>query len=30
MEIPGRERKEAVLGTLPRVRDFGFEFRETF
>jgi hypothetical protein len=30
MEIPGNERKEAILGTLPAVRDFRFEFREKF
>jgi hypothetical protein len=30
MEIPGGERREAVLGSLPSVRDFRFEFREKF
>jgi len=30
MEIPGGERKEAILGTLPSVKDFRFEFREKF
>lgn len=30
MEVPGGERKEAVLGTLPAVRDFRFEFQEKF
>jgi hypothetical protein len=30
MEIPGGERKEAVLGTMPAVKDFRFEFRERF
>ena len=30
MEIPGGERKEAILGTLPSVNDFRFEFREQF
>jgi len=30
MEIPGGERKEATLGTLPSAKDFGFEFREKF
>jgi hypothetical protein len=30
MEIPGGERKEAILGTLPTIHDFGFEFREKF
>jgi hypothetical protein len=30
MEIPGSERKEAILGTLPSMKDFRFEFREKF
>jgi len=30
MEIPGGERKEAILGTLPAVKEFRFEFREKF
>jgi len=30
MEVPGGERKEAVLGTLPATKDFRFEFREQF
>ena len=30
MEIPGEERKEAILGTLPSIKDFRFEFREKF
>jgi hypothetical protein len=30
MEVPGNERREAVLGTLPSVKDFRFEFREKF
>jgi hypothetical protein len=30
MEVPGNERKEAVLGTLPSMKDFRFEFREKF
>jgi hypothetical protein len=30
MDIPGGERKEAILGTLPSIRDFRFEFREKF
>ena len=30
MEVPGGERKEAVLGTLPSMPDFRFEFREKF
>ncbi len=29
-EIPGHERKEIILGTLPSVKDFRFEFREKF
>jgi hypothetical protein len=29
-EIPGGQRKEAILGTLPSVKDFRFEFREKF
>lgn len=28
IEIPGGERKQAVLGTLPSIKDFRFEFRE--
>lgn len=30
MEIPGGERKEARLGSMPAAKDFGFEFREKF
>jgi hypothetical protein len=30
VEIPGDERKEAILGTMPSVKDFQFEFREKF
>jgi hypothetical protein len=30
MDIPGGERKEAILGILPSIRDFRFEFREKF
>jgi hypothetical protein len=30
MDIPGGERKEAILGTLPAASDFRFEFREKF
>jgi hypothetical protein len=30
MEIPGGARKDAILGTLPSVKDFRFEFREKF
>lgn len=30
VEIPGGERKEAILGTLPSTKDFRFEFREIF
>jgi hypothetical protein len=30
IEIPGGQRKEAVLGTLPATKEFGFEFREKF
>lgn len=30
MEVPGNERKEAVLGAMPSVKDFRFEFREKF
>ena len=29
VEIPGNERKQVILGTLP-VKDFRFEFREKF
>lgn len=30
VEIPGGEHKEIILGTLPSVKDFRFEFREKF
>jgi hypothetical protein len=30
MEIPASERKEAILGTLPSIKSFRFEFRERF
>jgi hypothetical protein len=30
MEIPGGERKEAVLGTLPGAKEFRYEFHERF
>lgn len=30
MEVPGGERKEAILGSLPSMKDFRFEFREKF
>jgi hypothetical protein len=30
MEVPGGERKEAILGTMPAEKDFRFEFREKF
>jgi hypothetical protein len=30
MEIPGGEHKEARLGSMPAVKEFGFEFREKF
>lgn len=30
MAVPGGERKEAVLGTLPSMPGFRFEFREKF
>ena len=30
MEVPGREHKEALLGTLPSIRDFRYEFHEQF
>ena len=30
MEVPAEERKEAILGTLPSIKDFRFEFREKF
>lgn len=30
VDIPGGERKEAILGTMPSMPDFRFEFREKF
>jgi hypothetical protein len=30
LEVPGGERKEAVLGTLPGAKEFRFDFREKF
>jgi hypothetical protein len=30
MEIPGRMRKDAVLGMIPSIKDFRYEFREKF
>lgn len=30
MDVAGRERKEAILGTLPSVKDFRYEYRERF
>jgi hypothetical protein len=30
MDISGGQRKEAILGTLPATKEFGFEFREKF
>jgi hypothetical protein len=30
VDVPGRERKEALLGTLPSIRDFRYEFHEQF
>jgi hypothetical protein len=30
MDIPGGERREAILGILPSTQDFRFEFREKF
>jgi hypothetical protein len=30
MQVPGDERKDAVLGTMPSEKDFRFEFREKF
>jgi hypothetical protein len=28
--VPGRDRKEAILGTLPSIKDFRYEYREKF
>jgi hypothetical protein len=30
MEVPGSQRKEAILGTLPAAKDFRYEFQEKF
>lgn len=30
MDVPGHERKEAILGTLPSVKDFKYEYTERF
>jgi hypothetical protein len=30
MEVPGKGRREAVLGMMPSMRDFRYEFRERF
>jgi hypothetical protein len=30
MSVPGNERKETVIGTMPAEKDFRFEFREKF
>ncbi len=30
IEVPGGEHKETILGALPSVKDFRFEFREIF
>jgi hypothetical protein len=30
VEVPGRDRKEVLLGTLPSIKDFSFEFHEQF
>lgn len=30
VDVPGSERKEVVLGMLPSIKDFKFEFREKF
>ena len=30
MEVPGGERREAILGSLPSAQEFRFEFREKF
>jgi hypothetical protein len=30
MTVPGDERKEVVIGTMPAEKDFSFEFREKF
>ena len=30
MQVPGDDRKEAILGTMPSQKDFRYEFREKF
>lgn len=30
INVPGRDRKEAILGTLPSIKDFRYEYREKF
>jgi hypothetical protein len=30
MEVPGDEHQEAILGTLPSMKDFRFDFKEQF
>jgi hypothetical protein len=30
VQVPGDARKEAILGTMPSLKDFRFEFREKF
>lgn len=30
MDVPGHEKKEAILGTLPSVKDFKYEYTERF
>src|SRR4051812_38856738 len=30
MDVPGRDRKQAILGTLPSVKDFRYDYRERF
>ena len=30
MSVPGRGTKEAILGTLPSIKDFRYEYRERF
>jgi hypothetical protein len=30
MDVPGHDKKEAILGTLPSVKDFKYEYTERF
>jgi hypothetical protein len=30
VNVPGRDRKEAILGTMPSIKDFRYEYREKF